>query len=345
MRIVPRATWPTVIALLVAMQHSNAAVPRFSIAEITGFPGDEQVVVNDLNNRGQVVGYSRGSGTIRALLWQDGVAMDFFPDTEALSQAFSINDTGMVLLYSSNRPALFAWQNGRVLFDLKAFRGSTSASGLQMNERGDVAGLAEIDVDGTPCGRPVLWPRGERPLQLKAVSGCDNIGVATGINNRGQVVGWWSHARGYDSFVWANGKGHEIRGMDNANAINDCGWVLGGEHDGTDEGQALWRKGKFYRFGAWQLFPIDLNNYGDLVGQGPHGAAKWQRGKRLDLNRLVDRSNPGVADIHLAVAWHINDRGQIIATSDTSPERYFLLTPKESDPDQKPSPFGCQVSQ
>ena len=50
---------------------------RGKICRLPLLPGDDHSAATDINDRGQIVGYSRNpTGTTRAVLWEDGTAIE-----------------------------------------------------------------------------------------------------------------------------------------------------------------------------------------------------------------------------------------------------------------------------
>jgi probable HAF family extracellular repeat protein len=123
---------------------------------------------NDLNNRGQVVGFSFITGDI-----------GFHP---------------------------FLWSEGK-LFDLGTF-GGTDGEAIWLNDAGDVVGYAEFPIPCPGCdsfGQEVfhaaLWKHGEI-IDIGPVEG-DRCSAADGINSRGQVVGGSGICFGaVNAFLW-----------------------------------------------------------------------------------------------------------------------------------------------
>jgi probable HAF family extracellular repeat protein len=123
---------------------------------------------NDLNNRGQVVGFSFIAGD-----------MGFHP---------------------------FLWSQGK-LFDLGTF-GGTDGEAIGLNDAGDVVGYAEFPIPCPGCdsfGEEVfhaaLWKYG-RMIDIGPVEG-DRCSAADSINSRGQVVGGSGICFGsVNAFLW-----------------------------------------------------------------------------------------------------------------------------------------------
>jgi probable HAF family extracellular repeat protein len=175
---------------------------------------------SSINNRGQIVGFAEtgaldntctaGIVNNRIALpatWENGtvkplplVTGDFDGD------AFWINDKGQAVGYSGN--CLVAthgatWEHGVVstLQDL-----GNGAIAQVINNRGQIAGQIGSADGSTSIGG--VWLNGkDGPVTGIVLPQGDAIGLASGINDQGQVVGStldpnfnWSHA-----FIWQNG--------------------------------------------------------------------------------------------------------------------------------------------
>ena len=140
---------------------------------------------------------------------------------------------------------------------------------------------------------------------LGSLGGTEGTSLATGINNRGQVVGW-SRTKGgsFDGFLWENGRTLGL-GAFVPVAINDRGQVAGtsGAH------AALWEQGTMRDLGTLggkDSYATAINNRGQVVGVSETKAGKrhaflWEDGRMRDLGAF----DPAA----------INDRGQVIGSS------------------------------
>jgi probable HAF family extracellular repeat protein len=170
----------------------------------------------DINNRGDVVGYSSlASGAVHAVLWRRGAMVDLgtLPGGGD-SFASAINDRGEIVGWSQTPDGTlhaFRWRDG-VLSDLGASMPFSVA--VDVNNRGQIVGRSDA---------PVLWSRGV------AHSLGAEPGWATAINDRGQVVGNTQPDR---AFLWQRGRFTPIARppeamFNQALGVNNRGQVVG----------------------------------------------------------------------------------------------------------------------
>lgn len=253
----------------------------------------------------------------------------------------------------------FVWKGGsmRALPTLGGNNGYATGA----NNRGQVVGWAENDVHDPTCTPPqvlqfraVVWGPGVQQIrELPPLPG-DTSNAATAINDRGQVVGISGtcdqavgRRTGAHAVLWEGGKATDLGNLGSTTwntpaAINQRGDVVGFANTpaGTADAPAfhafLWTR----RDGIRDLgtLPGDatsqasaINDQRQVVGVSCNAsnfcrAFLWQNGVMTDLNTLV---GPGYTDL-LAVAQDINDRGEIVGRTATTPtsERFaFLATP------------------
>jgi len=291
----------------VAAQEQNQQPPRYTVTDL-GTLGGTFGAANALNNRGSVVGFATLPG-----------------DTEGHA---------------------FLWSKG-IKSNLDTLGGPNSTAAF-LNERDEVTGSAETSTPD-PLGEdfctfgthliclPFLWQDGLM-APLPTLGG--NNGAASGINNRGQVVGVAENTTPDSTcpsppippffpvleskpVVWEKGEIHQelptIGGDPDgfASAINDNGQAVGQTGNCTSVFHAvLWNKGTPTDLGTLRgllLAPLDINNGGQIVGfaSSPDGtvflAFLWQNGVATSLGTLP----PDV----FSLALGINDKGQIVGDS------------------------------
>ncbi len=131
-----------------------------------------------INDAGEVVGYSNTRGRVtHPFLWTPLAGMIDLGAADH-SQAAAINNRGQVTGYRCCPLAATVWSRGRV----RVPNTSAITEGVDINESGVVVGL------NWTSGHAFVWAPPGRPLGLPGLPDSD-FGQATGINDRGVVVG------------------------------------------------------------------------------------------------------------------------------------------------------------
>ena len=323
-----------------------------------------------INNRGWVAGVSHtANGTRRAVLWRGGtvislgslggpastvarpginnhgmiVGVSHTLEVDPLNEEWSCEFTG-VLPPTNPRLACrgFWWEKGEI-HELPTL-GGTHAFANSVNSRGQIVGWAETTVHDPTCAdaqilqfRGVLWePKHGRVQELPQFPG-DSAAAATGINNKGQIVGIsgdCDQAAGRFTarrmVLWENGAVKEIPHLGGTSwhtpwAINERGDVVGfsnlpepGDPGAFNSHAFLWKHGSS---ASKDLGTLDddlfsqangINGRGQVIGVshgGSHGvrAFLWED-TLVNLNDLMELG----ADEVFELAADINDRGQIV---------------------------------
>jgi probable HAF family extracellular repeat protein len=243
----------------------------------------------------------------------------------------------------------FFWQNGRM--SALPTVGGNNGQASAINYRGEVAGYAETTVTDSGCPpykitSAVLWEKG-KALALPTVGG-DLDGVAFGINDKGQAVGYSGTClAATHAVVWKNNTAFVLQDLGGtksniAYVINNRGQMAGKVRsaDDTTYVAALWQPdGTLTNLGIlpgdYAAFATGINNRGQVVGNNfdssfnwSHGFI-WQNGVMTDLNTLI----PADSNLFIISASNINERGQIsgMATVLTGPHagniHAYLATP------------------
>lgn len=293
-----------------------------------------------------------------------------------ISRGNSINERGWIAgtSFVANNGARHSalWREGSVL-DLGTLGGPLLNSSVQwpgQNNQGMIVGISQTAVDDT-LGEPwscsaflpfvgktclgFFWEKGV--MTALPTLGGDN-GFATGVNNRGQVVGWAEtkvhdptcdepQVLQFQAVMWEPKKGTQrvlrpLKGdsASAATAINDRGQVVGisGECDvavGRFSAQhsVIWLEGipnEIPNLGgiSWHT-PMAINERGDVVGfSNPPGDPNGE----FIVHAFLWTKQDGIKDLgtlpgdSTSQALGINARGQVVglSTSKASTNHAFI---------------------
>jgi probable HAF family extracellular repeat protein len=277
-----------------------------------------------------------------------------------MSETAALDPNGEdVCLFGTHHVCLpFIWKDG-VMTALPTV-GGVNGQASAINNKGQVAGYAENGLVDPTCQQgpnnridlPVMWTKGT-PQPLPTL-GLDPDGVAYGINNLGQTVGYSGNCEAVDAAVmWQNNIATALPGLGITPAIayeiNDRGQIVGQGVTTDGVGLAtLWENNTVTALGGGELpagdvasFATSINNRGQAVGSSfnsdegswSHGLL-WQNGVMYDLNTLF----PASSHLFVVSASNINDSGQIagMALYTVGPHANqivhgFLATPVKED--------------
>ncbi len=323
--------------------------------------GDQYVITNN----GLVSGSAAISSTIvHAVLWYKGMKMDI--GAHGLggpnSAGFGVNEMGQAVgqaetsvpntedfcgfnaygFPSATACVPFLWQYG-VMSKLPTLGGPNGAATM-INNRGEVAGLAETtSPDPNPaCAvsqfKPVIWERGQIH-ELPTYPGED--GAAIGINDNGQAVGVSGPCAAFNpnlglylldshALLWEkDGSVHDLGnlggpagtfGGNHACSINNQGQVVGhSDLTGDTTFHAYrWTKETGMRDigtlkGGFASAALGINDGGQVGGISldenfNETAFLWENGQMTDLNTLIPAGSP----LFLIEAAKINSNGEIV---------------------------------
>jgi uncharacterized membrane protein len=195
----------------------------------------------------------------------------------------------------------FLWKDG-VMTALPTV-GGVNGQASAINNKGQVAGYAENGTADSTCypgtenfmiDLPVVWEKVHGQIQAQALPtiGTDKDGVAYGINNKGQAVGYSGTCVAVNSGVlWENNMATQLPGLGQTPAIayeiNDRGQIVG--QGVTSDGvplATLWENNTVTALGGGELPPGDvasfatsINNRGQAVGSSFNSDnASWSHG-------------------------------------------------------------------
>ncbi len=252
------------VAVLLVVQPASAWTSHagLSVADLGTLRGGEHSYAYDINERGQVVGYSEtASGEAHAVLWEKGRKTDLgtLPGGD-YSYAFGINERGQVVGYSeidSLGPHhggpyhAFLWEEGRMR-DLGTLAGEADAGGLginslahDINDRGRVVGWS---ATASGESHAFVWEDGNMTALGGTPDGTES--GALGINDLGQIVGFWKVYESHEphAALWHKDKRIDLRALrggdlSGASEINDRGQIVGGSETASGYTHAvLWSK-------------------------------------------------------------------------------------------------------
>jgi probable HAF family extracellular repeat protein len=309
-------------SLLAAL--ATAQRPHYTVTDLGTLPGGTFSQATAVSNNGFVGGLSTArDGTQRAVIWYQGRVIDISKPglLGPNSGAFGINSSGQAAVlaeslakdpknenfcgYGTGLKCLpFFWQGG-VMTPLPLLGGNNGSIG-NINNRGEVVGIAENDIADPDCPHTVL-PSGTGPqiLDFEAVVWGprqgeirvlrplphDTVGVALWINDLGEAVGASGTcansslpplAFGPHAVMWGrDGTPHDLGNLGGtANvglSINNQGQVVGAstlteKSAPTDAHAFLWTKetGKIRDLGTLSgdsaSAGLGINDGGDVVG-------------------------------------------------------------------------------
>ena len=337
---------------------------RYQVINLGALPGGTYAYGSGINNRGWVMGES---GVVpgfypvptRAFVWRNGAmtdlgtlggpssGLDWVQKNDSgqiaiLSQTADVdpnNENFCSFAFNSDLTCLGAvWQNG-VLTALPTLGGYNAYPGGS-NNRGQFVGAAETSTQDSACIAPqvldyeaVIW--GPKPGQIQELPPFpgDSVGIAFGINDKGQVVGVSGTCAPYaastvHALLWQDGRPFDLGSLGGQNGtipfvINNRGEVAGNSllADGVTTHAFLWTKENHMQ--DLGTLPGDvfssasgINNKGQVVGGSCDASGNcrdflWDNGVMSDLNTLVCPGTSLYLTDNGVASPDNNDRGEI----------------------------------
>jgi probable HAF family extracellular repeat protein len=374
-----------------AFQYQNGAVSDLGV-----LPNGWSSASTWISPNGLVAGFSQngeidplfaGFPEMQSVLWQQGAIVDLgsLPEGGYESVANAVNSRGQVVGAALNtvpddnsmisyfdffppipyQTRAFLWDGGNGMKDLGTLPGGTDAQARLINERGQVVGWSYTSsAPSSPCSSnfnlalttgSFLWEKGKGMVDLGGLGGTCNL--ATGLNDRGQVVGqsWLAGDEANQPFLWERATGLVGLGTlggsgGGASTINEQGQVVGGSLlPGDVQIDAFLWDGAMHDLGALGsdtcAWAFSINASRQVVGHSNCFSDNirgflWERGgPMVDLNTLV----PPGASLYVIDALDINDRGEIGGNGVDADgnEHALLLIPCD---DNHPDVEGCDYS-
>lgn len=344
----------SILALLVASgpaqdQTKDPAkdIPRYEVVSLGMLPECDTIVVSDVNDHGEVVGYCYEyfppghSGALgHAYLWRDGKMVPLKSLGGEYSYAKKINEGGMIVgeaeTASRECPAVLWTLSGE-----KSLEQWATVTPFALTKKGsdataldDASNIAIVQDDLSS----ILGPAGKRDLRALGrmkITALGPEGSFAGFTfwatRAGFGAGLWDTVQGQNAF---SGQGQKITKFPRAdfevaevNGGNRNGlWVGYYRLDGEERRACTWKDGKRTDLSSkdWkESVAFGANDQGDVVGyyrpkgEGTMAACLWRNGKVIDLNTLVPKDRKA----KLYEATDINNKGWILCDG-------VLLRPK-----------------
>jgi probable HAF family extracellular repeat protein len=320
-----------------AVKLTRVVGSKYTLTAITPWPGDSEVYVTGLNNKGQVVGFSgagtpppgHGSGsapgTGHAFVVSNGIQtlLKALPtDTSSRSlQPFAINDSGVIVGLDGSTPVL--WRNS-VPTPMSGISTVVSFF-ISINNNNVVLGL---DSQGY-----FLWDNGKVthiPQIFNLVNEVNNAGVAVGQTydpvQRIAAAGQWQNGV---TTLLPKLPGSDPTASSFARAVNNAGQVVGnataGQGSTAQDNVVIWQNGQATDISAVLeangftgpgTSASDINDKGQVLGvrfsaAGSPSPFLYQNGAVTDVNPLIPQSAGYLIDTTL----RLNNRGEILGVS------------------------------
>ncbi|HYX09672.1 MAG TPA: DUF3466 family protein [Bacteroidales bacterium] len=209
-----------------------------------------------------------------------------------------------------------------------------SATGNDINDNGLIVGQSYLNYESNCCYFvPVIWNNTNKPkiLSIKNANNIFDGGTATGVNNRGQVVGYLRRGYRERAFIWQAKSGIQFVKQFNGypfqstfTAINNEGIAVGYYAHGAaflyNSNTKTYKK--LNHFGqksgcvTAEAIPLDINDKGQITGY-THcipDHKRWVRAFIYDpatgihFIKLPNYVSPNAG----AVGNAINDKGQVV---------------------------------
>jgi probable HAF family extracellular repeat protein len=291
------------LAMAAGPGASRARAVGYTITDLGSLGGDRTLPAG-MNNLGQVVGISNiapaDDADFRGFLY-DQTGMHDLNAVLGNPNAFpsGIGDGGQLegalrIGYEPQRGQInHAFLFDGALHDLGTLPGGSTSSAYLINARGHIAGAATIAGDRDPPQHAFLYDEAGMH-DLGTLPGYSQS-IPTAMNASDQIVGqagpqYWSRSR---AFLWKDGRMQDLGSLGGtwsyAAGINDAGQVVG-------RAAALVYGSE--RQHAFLYDSTGMHDLGTIAGPSPW----WESG-----------------------AWGINNRGQVVGTSDTRDEGTHLF--------------------
>jgi probable HAF family extracellular repeat protein len=382
-----RNSWTLWVTTIVLACFSNAAAQaRYKVQDLGVQRPDNLGMAMGLNNHGWTLNmeqlldhytlsllYPAVQGTVRISIGDLNLGLGTLGGTNSSINWNGINDPGEAVGMSETSVpdpngedlcgfgthltcSPFLWRNGRMtaLPTVGGNNGQASA----INNSGQVAGYAENGIADSTCPQgitnfmvdlPVMWDKG-MAIALPTING-DPDGVAFGINNKGQAVGYSGTCTAANyAVVWENGTATQLPNLGTpggiAFAINGHNQIVGQAVNSDGKAlAAIWQNNTVTALGGLltgdvSSFATSINNRGQVVGSSFDTGSAWSRGLLWQNGAMIDLNTvfPASSNLFVVSASNINDSGQIAGmaiemagTHTRTIVHAFLATPVNED--------------
>jgi probable HAF family extracellular repeat protein len=227
---------------------ADREVQAYRYSAATGFEplgnfGGTRTEAEDINNSGQVTGFSEGAdGRIHAYRYTDGVGLENVGTGFNNSKGYAINDQGWVAGYADGNAVVFRDEGNIVLLP-------GSARGL--NDVGNVVGTTTIVPGHTTA---FVYLDGHMFILGDNVFG---LPILYDINNQDLAVGAGYLDGNRVAMLWSEALlGTEPAGLVDLNSLipQDSGWILTSALAINDSGQIV---GNGFLNGEWLAYRLD----------------------------------------------------------------------------------------
>lgn len=242
----------------------------------------------------------------------------------AVSVPMAWADPGNMSASGTKAPATTTYR----LHDLGSpdFKSSYARS---LSSNGKAAGYVTFDIAGSQ--RPALFQLGQLPTPIYT----DGPGEATGINDEGEIVGWYWRGEKKQAFVWKN---HGLQllmspigGDSMATGINNRSEIVGWFEvaPGVTHG-FYFHKGRMIDLGSWggrSSQATGISKRGDIIGfrEKEIGGLVVKQGVQLPGRGRAELLRPPAGFDNL-VPLGVNDKGDITGSMWSSDRPYGFET-------------------
>ena len=206
---------PTPFGIPLEVALSNRAVLwKDGVVTDLGTLGGTLSVATDMNDKGQIVGWSQleGSSDNRAFIWENGVMTDLGTLGGSSSIAWGINNHGQVVgtsTLANGTARAFLWEKGTMI-DLGVLSGTGASTARGINDHGEVVGLSTTS-DPLCSPIPFIWRRGVMTaISLPGKSCFSGEFSVRDISDAGHVIGGFNNSGVWRPWIWQDGVSVEL---------------------------------------------------------------------------------------------------------------------------------------